>query len=77
MHWDIAQRGRDDEALKVLVKLNADDPRAEKIGAAELLEIKQELAEIRAAGSLSWADLFKGNALTSVLCGAGECDWTP
>jgi len=36
---------------------------------SELAEITEELADMEAAGSLSWRELFKGTALTSLLCG--------
>ena len=71
----LANRGREDDALEVLVRLNKSKQLSQgeqrNIATVELAEIQEELREIRSTGSLSWSQVFKGAALTSVLCGAG------
>jgi len=67
----LVKKGCDTEALGVLERLAGTVPNAKEIAAAELREIQDELSQIEAAGSLSWADVFRGPALTALLCGVG------
>jgi sugar porter (SP) family MFS transporter len=69
----LARCGADDRALRVLTQLCAGSEKASELAASELGDIKAELAELEAAGSLSWRELFRGSALTSLLCGVGIC----
>jgi len=64
----LAKMGKDQKAIKVLQRLSGTSD-AEHIATAEFDEIKDELSKFEVAGSLSWREVFKGTALTSLLCG--------
>jgi len=68
-----AKRGEDSRARRVLLQLCAGSGPAEELATRELGDIKADLAAMEAAGSLSWRELFRGSALTSLLCGVGIC----
>jgi len=64
-----ARCGEDKKAMDVLVRLNGNSPQKEAIAASELEDIRAEVLDIQAAGSLSWREMLRGSDLTSLLTG--------
>uniref|UniRef100_A0A7S2WKY3 Hexose transporter 1 n=1 Tax=Mucochytrium quahogii TaxID=96639 RepID=A0A7S2WKY3_9STRA len=64
----LVTRDRVEEARAALVKLSSGNAKRDAIAEKELQEIVEEVAEIKAAGEGTFAELFRGNAFPALCC---------